>query len=451
VSRRWQDLVGGLEVDRELVAKLHDEVAPRLNAQVAARQAGGAGALSFADEKALGRHVIREVLAEWRAAAYRTGDEPLDAAYESALARAVHDEIYGLGRVQVFVDHPDVVDLHVPGSDPIFLTLTDGSKIRGPSVADSDGELNALVSRQARRAGRSERRFDREEVDLDLRLANGARLHALREVTGRTVVDIRQHRWEIASLDQLVDCDEIDMALAGFLATAVRARFNVVVAGGMAAGKTTLLRCLINEIPSEERIITVEDSLELGIERFAGRHPDHESIEARRPNSEGKGAFTLSDALRSSLRMMDSTGGRVIVGEARGYEVIPMLKAMTQGNDGSMCTVHASSARDALWRLQLYALDSPQRLPSDVSAAYIAAGVHFVVFLEMVDGVRRVKSVVEVSHADGTAVAVNEVWKPDFAGRAIPGARLREGTEHRLVAAGFDAGLLDKPNGWWRR
>lgn len=451
MGRVWQDLVGGVEVDRAQVARLHDEVTPRLNRRVADRQASNAVGLTIADEKALGRHVISELLGEWRAAAYRTGDEPLEPGNEAALARAVHDEIYGLGRMQVFVDHPEVVDVHIPGTTPIFITLTDGSKIQGPVVVDSDSELNALVSRQARRAGRSERRFDREEVDLDLRLANGARLHALREVTGRTVVDIRQHRWEIAQLAQLVDCDEIDIALAGFLAAAVRSRYNIVVAGGMASGKTTLLRCLINEIPANERIITVEDSLELGIERFADRHPDHESIEARKPNSEGKGEFTLSDALRSSLRMMDSSGGRVIVGEARGYEVIPMLKAMTQGNDGSMCTVHASSSRDALWRLQLYALDSPQRLPSEVSAAYIAAGVHFVVYLEMVDGIRRVKSVVEISHAAGPAVAVNEIWKPDLAGRAVPGARLREDTERRLADAGFDLGLLEKPGGWWRR
>jgi pilus assembly protein CpaF len=451
MSRLWQDLVGGLEVDRVSVAKLYDEVAPRLNRRVAERQATDAGTLTFADEKALGRHVIGEVLAEWRAAAYQRGEEPLEVGVESALARSVHDEIYGLGRVQVFIDHPDVVDVHIPGPDSIFMTLTDGSKIRGPSVVDSDAELNSLVSRQARRAGRSERRFDREEVDLDLRLPNGARLHALREVSGRTVVDIRQHRWEIGWLDQLVDCDEIDVALAGFLAAAVRARFNVVVAGGTAAGKTTMLRCLINEIPAEERVITVEDSLELGIERFAELHPDHESIEARRPNSEGKGAFTLSDALRSSLRMMDSAGGRVIVGEVRGYEVIPMLKAMTQGNDGSMCTVHGSSARDALGRLQLYALEAPEHLAHEVSASYIAAGVHFVVYLEPSDGIRRVKSVIEISHSDGAAIAVNEIWKPDFAGRAIPGSRLREETEQRLAVAGFDLSLLDKPNGWWRR
>ena len=149
--------------------------------------------------------------------------------------------------------------------------------------------------------------------------------------------------------------------------------------------------------------------------------------------------------------MMDSAGGRVIVGEVRGYEVIPMLKAMTQGNDGSMCTVHGSSARDALGRLQLYALEAPEHLAHEVSAPYIAAGVHFVVYLEPSDGIRRVKSVIEISHSDGAAIAVNEIWKPDFAGRAIPGARLREETEQRLADAGFDLSLLDKPNGWWRR
>jgi len=215
-------------------------------------------------------------------------------------------------------------------------------------------------------------------------------------------------------------------------------------------GKTTNLRCLINEIPPNERIITVEDSLELGIERFTDLHPDVESIEARPANSEGNGEFTLSAAVREALRMR----GRVIVGEARGDEVIPMLKAMSAGDEGSMCTIHAMSSANVFDRLSMYAAMATQGFQPAVTSMLVANAVHFVVYLAWDQGRpsrRRVQSIREVVGAEGNQVISNEIWAPDAIGRAVPAARLREGTERILADHGYDLSLRDNPSGWWRR
>jgi pilus assembly protein CpaF len=449
--RSWFDLVGGRELDELLVAEVHDEAGRRITREMARRASEDGTGLTFTDEKAMGRHVIAEVLAERRATAYNEGRQPPEADVENALARAVHDRIYGLGPLQPVVEHPEVSDVHAHGCDGVWVHLRDGTKLRGPAAASSDAEFMALISRQARRVGRSERRWDRDEVALNLQLPNGSRLHALREVTGRPVVDIRCHDFAIGRVAQLADVDEADRAIGEFFGALARARMNVIVSGGRAVGKTTLLRCLINEVPAEERIITVEDSLELAIDRFPELHPDCVSIEARDPNSEGKGEFTLADGVREALRMKSD---RVIVGEVRGDEVIPMLLAMNQGKDGSMCSVHARTSRDVFDRLQMYAAMTPQQLSAEVTAKLVANAVHFVVHLEWDRSSpprRRVASILEVSHAEGAQVVHNEVWKPDLLGRAVPHARLRQETEHHLAEAGFDLDLLDKPEGWWRQ
>jgi pilus assembly protein CpaF len=223
--KSWRDVLDIPEPPAELVARLHDEASPRIT-RALSEHAAKAGSLAPDDERALGRHVIQGVLADWRAAAYRDGTTGLSPDDEAVLARAVHDQIYALGALQPCIDHPDVSDVHVSGHERTFVLLRDGTKLVGPPAAASDTELIAMLTRAARRAGRSERRFDREEVSLDLQLPGGARLHALREVTGRPVVDIRCHKWEIVSLDQLLKDHEIDRAICDFLAAAVLARRN---------------------------------------------------------------------------------------------------------------------------------------------------------------------------------------------------------------------------------
>ena len=441
----------GHAVDDLLADELHEVAGQRLTQRITQLRGDNNAGLPYEDERALGLQVINEVLAEWRSAAYSDGRMPLPGDLEQALAREVHNRLYGLGPLQPLLEDPDVVDIHIGGHNNVWVHRADGSKERGPKAASNDAALVDMITRQARRIGRSERRWDKEEVSLDLQLPDGSRLHALREVTGRPVIDIRCHNFvEFSRLSQMEDHDVMDQSIGDFLRVVVRAGLNVIVAGGKGMGKTTNLRCLINEIPPDERVITVEDSLELGIERFTDLHPDVESIEARPPNSEGHGEFTLSDAVRQGLRMR----GRVIVGEVRGDEVIPMLKAMSSGEEGSMCTIHAMSSANVFDRFQMYAAMAEQGFQPDVTAMLVANAVHFVVYLAWDQGVpsrRRVQSIREVVGADGNQVISNEVWAPDTVGRAVPATRLTMATERLLSEWGYDLSLRDNPNGWWRR
>jgi pilus assembly protein CpaF len=441
----------GHAVDDLLADELHEIAGQRLTKRITDLRGDEGAGLPYEDERALGIQVINEVLAEWRSAAYNDGRMPLPTSLEEALAREVHNRLYGLGPLQNLIEDPDVVDIHVGGHANVWVHRADGSKEKGPPAAPDDATLIDMIARQARRIGRSERRWDREEVALDLQLPDGSRLHALREVTGRPVIDIRCHNFvEFSRLSQMEDHDVMDRSISDFLRVGVHCGFNVIIGGGKGMGKTTNLRCLINEVPPEERIITVEDSLELGMERFPDLHPDVESIEARPPNSEGHGEFTLSEAVRQGLRMR----GRVIVGEVRGDEVIPMLKAMSSGEEGSMCTIHAMSSANVFDRLQMYAAMAEQGFDPDVTAMLVANAVHFVIYLAWDKGNpsrRRVQSVREVVGADNNQVISNEVWAPDPIGRAVPAARLRQNTERILSDAGYDLALRDNPNGWWRR
>ncbi len=231
----------------------------------------------------------------------------------------------------------------------------------------------------------------------------------------------------------------------------VRARKDLIVCGGVDAGKTTMLRALINEIDPAERLVTIEDNLELGLDRYPELHPDVVALEAREENVEGEGAVTLSQLVRWGLRMNPD---RVIVGEVRGDEVLPMLNAMSQGNDGSMCTIHANSSLGAFGKLAMYAVQAPERLPLEATNLIVANAIDFVVFI----GQRRaasgqlrrfVSSVREVVGADGPMVVSNEIFVPGYDGRAVPGSPLRAQTMDALREVGFDASVLSRPDGWW--
>lgn len=441
----------GVRVDRRDVDRLHDEVGERLTRRITQLRGGGDGAgLSFEDERALGHEVIAEVLGEWRKVAFGSGRPTLSVEVEDELAQQVHDRIFGLGELQRLIDNPGYSDIHVSGCDRVFIRTVDGQRIRGPRVADTDEALVRQVAAYARRVGRSERRWDREVVALNLPLPDGSRLHGLQEVTGRPVIDIRRHNFTISRLAEMEQRGMMDRAIREFLSAAVRAKMNIIVAGAQGTGKTTLLRCLINEVPPHERIITAEDSLELGIERFRDLHPDQEMIETRAPNTEGKGAFTLTDATRESLRMM---GDRVIVGEVRGGELIAMILAMTHGEDGSMCSMHAGDIEDVFDRLLIYGSMSEMRPDPTVTAMMVANAVRWVVYLGWdVHQQRRVAAVRELIGADGKQIISNAVWEPDETGRAVPtGTRLTERSERALADHGFDPAYLDAPDGWWDR
>src|SRR4051794_6417876 len=173
--------------------------------------------------------------------------------------------------------------------------------------------------------GRSERRFDAANPELNLQLPDGSRLFATMEVSARPSVIIRKHRFELSSLDELESRGLIDEALREFFAAAVRAKRNIVVAGGTGSGKTTMLRALLNQAPSTDRIVTIEDAYELGLDHFEAQHPDYDMLQSRPANIEGRGAVTMMDLTRMALRMDPD---RVIVGEVRGAEPAPKLVAL---------------------------------------------------------------------------------------------------------------------------
>ena len=266
---------------------------------------------------------------------------PPTAEEEEDLAAAVHAALYGVGRLQPLLDDPMVENVDINGCDRVFVGYADGRELMLDPVAETDEELVELVQTLAAYSGLSSRPFDTANPQLDLRLPDGSRLSAVMEVTKRPAVSIRRARLPKVFLSDLVGNGTIDQGLAAFLRAAVVARKNIMIAGSTNAGKTTLLRALANEIPPHERLITVERALELGLDEFPDLHPNVVAFEERLPNSEGQGRISMAELVRRSLRMNPS---RVIVGEVLGDEIVTMLNAMSQGNDGSLSTIHANSS-----------------------------------------------------------------------------------------------------------
>jgi Flp pilus assembly CpaF family ATPase len=430
--------------DVDLRATLHRTVAEKLSEHL--RSSDGDHPLSLDDEQALTRSLIAAELRRLAEDAYRNGKAPLDAETESELADAVFDRVHGLGRLQPYIDDPDLANIHVNGYDNVWLVYRDGTKIRGEPAADSDRELIEIIATAARRIGRSEKRWDQVSWELHLQLPGGERLHAVMGLTGRPAITIRRHDFSIYRMKHLIDLGVIDEGLAAFLAAAVQAKLNLIVAGGTNTGKTTMLRCLLNEIPPEERVVTVEDNLEIGLDRFVDLHPDQVMWERRGANIEGRGEATLADCVRATLRQNPD---RVIVGEIRGVEVVDMLRAMSQGNDGSMSSIHADSSKGAIVRLGMYTAEAG--LDEQTSNKWIANAVDLIVHVGWVDGLRRVTSIREVLDAEDRQIATNEVYRPSIDGRATPapGPTIRNDTLDRLVRVGFDPEYLADPSGWW--
>jgi Flp pilus assembly CpaF family ATPase len=294
-------------------------------------------------------------------------------------------------------------------------------------------------------SGLSSRPFDSANPQLDLRLPDGSRLSAVMDVTRRPAVSIRRARLGKVFLSDLIGNGTLVPELGSFLSAAVAARKNLMIAGSTNAGKTTLLRAMANEIPSHERLITVERALELGLDQFPELHPNAVAFEERLPNSEGLGAISMAELVRRSLRMNPS---RVIVGEVLGDEIVTMLNAMSQGNDGSLSTIHANSSLEVFNRISTYALQAAERLPVEASHMLIAGAIDFVVFIEKRNDYARggtlrrfVSSVREVNGVDGRVLS-SEVFEPGLDGRAVPHSPISCLDE--LVAHGY------VPSGLWR-
>jgi pilus assembly protein CpaF len=446
---------GGSAVDWAQVRAFRQQAAELLTGQLRDRTG-----LDEASRREIGRALIVAMLRDHADNLLAEGGSPPSPAQEHALAGAIFDALFGLGRLQPLVDDPAVENVEITGCDQVHLVYGDGRVQPGPPVADSDEELIEtlafLAARSGGRSGSGERAFSPASPILDLTLHGGARLAARAWITPRPTVVIRRHRLTDVDLDDLRRLGMLDDALRAFLSAAVRAGKTIVVSGAQGAGKTTLVRALCNEMDPWERIGTIETEYELHLHELPDRHRRVVAHEARpgtgerTPDGRAAGEITLDDLLYSSLRLNLS---RVIVGEVRGREVIPMFKAM-QAGAGSLSTTHAHDARAAIERLVTCALEAGPHVTQEYAYLQIASHIDLIVQIGVDDRTsaggrkhRYVREVIEVARGEGGRPAITDVFEPGPDGRAVP--RTRPSFLPDLERAGFDPAWLDSPTGTW--
>ncbi|WP_081748830.1 CpaF family protein [Nocardiopsis sp. CNT312] len=406
--------------------------------------------VSDVDYRREAERVIARILDETAGEALAQGRPVLEPTAEAAVSRRVLAQVSGLGPLQPLLDDPEIENINVNGTR-VWVRYADGRREQKPPLFDDPEQLIALIRRIAAESDSGERRFDPGAPILDMPMPGGERLNAVMEVAREPAVSIRRHRHSRASLERLRRLGTLDPALVALLRAAVLSRRNMVVTGGTGAGKTTLLRALASEIPPDERLVTIEDVFELGFDKDTDAHPDCVALQARPANIEGVGAITIADLVRAALRMSPD---RVIVGETRGQETVPLLNAMSQGNDGSLTTLHAANSAGAFTKLGAYAAQSAERLPLDATASLVAAAVHLVIHVSALPtGGRMVTSVREVVGAEGQSVISNEIYRRNRAGERLPAAPPGSDTLDALTRAGLDASVLhtDMGVGGWVR
>lgn len=408
-------------IDHDLVRSLRVQVADRLNEQRRRDQISGVTPMGVDDEREYARSLIVQVLEDHARYEVAEGRPTIPPEEEAEVATAIHSALFGVGRLQPLLEDPEVENVDINGFDHVFVQYGDGHEERHDSVAESDEELIELIQVLAAHTGLSSRPFDSANPQLDLRLPDGSRLSAVMNVCARPSISVRKARLGRVFLPELVENGTMSADVGDFLRAAVLARKNIMIAGATNAGKTTMLRALANVIPANERLITVERALELGLGEYDDLHPNVVSFEERLPNSEGLGGVSMAELVRRSLRMNPS---RVIVGEVLGDEIVTMLNAMSQGNDGSLSTIHANSSLEVFNRIGTYAIQSRERLPLEATTMLIAGALDFVVFVRKHNDhatgggqARVVESIREVVGHDGQVLS-SEVFAPDAEGRA---------------------------------
>lgn len=353
------------------------------------------------------------------------------------MVRELMDEIYGFGPLQGLMDDADVSDVLVNGADSVFIERN-GLLERTDVRFANDDHLLHFIQRLVGQAGR---RIDEVSPMVDAKLADGSRLHAVippLALRGPTL-SIRRFKTQIVRIEDMVNLKTLAPEMSEFLITAVKARANILFSGGTGAGKTTMLNNVSRFIPATERIITIEETAELQLQQA-----DVVALETRLPNIEGKGTVSPRDLLRNSLRMRPD---RIIVGEARGGEVLDMLQAMNTGHDGSMSTVHANDTRDALSRLELMIALSGAELPTHVTRQYIASAIQiFVHIARLSSGERKVMRISELVGVKDGEFELNDIFVYRMAGKhpngQILGSFYATGYQpqviRKMASAGFD-------------
>ena len=318
------------------------------------------------------------------------------------LAKQVLDEAVGLGPLEELLDDASVTEIMVCQFDKIYVERR-GRIEKHALTFTSDRAVMGVIERIVAPLGR---RIDESSPMVDARLKDGSRVNAIIPPLALKgpVLTIRKFARYKMTAENLVELGAISPAMATFLEVSVVARKNILVSGGTGSGKTTLLNILSNFIPVRERIVTVEDSAELQL------HHDHWiSLESRPPNVEGKGAVSIRDLVKNTLRMRPD---RIVIGECRGGEALDMLQAMNTGHDGSLTTLHANSPRDGLARLETMVLMAGMDLPLAAIRDQVASAIHLVVQqTRFTCGTRVVTSITEVTGMESGKLQMQELFR----------------------------------------
>ncbi len=330
----------------------------------------------------------------------------LSGAERKALTREIEADALGLGPIQALLDDDDVSEIMVNHPNQIFIEKS-GKLQQSDAFFTSEQQLRRVIERIVGKVGR---RIDESSPLVDARLADGSRVNAVippLAVRGSSLT-IRKFAKKSFRIDDLIRFGSLTPELGELLELCVRGRLNILVSGGTGTGKTTLLNVLSSFIPEGERIVTIEDAIELKLQQ------SHVvQLESRPPNVEGRGEVTIRDLVKNSLRMRPD---RVVIGECRGGEALDMLQAMNTGHDGSISTLHANSPKDCVARLETLVLMAGMDLPLRAIREQIGSAVDLIVQISrMRDGSRRITYVTELTGIERDEAVLHDLYRFDFA------------------------------------
>ncbi len=348
--------------------------------------------------------IVSEVLVEQKL--------QLNRAEQKQLVRLLINDMVGLGPLEPLLADDSVTDIMVNGPKQVYVERGGKLELTDVEFRDNAHVMN-IATRIVTRIGR---RIDESTPLVDARLEDGSRVNIIAPplAIDGTSISIRKFSKKSITLDTMARNNNVSDALATVLKIASRCRLNILISGGTGSGKTTLLNAMSRMIDHGERIVTIEDAAELQLQQ-----PHVVRLETRPPSLEGLGEITMRDLLKNSLRMRPD---RIILGEVRGAEALDMLQAMNTGHDGSMCTLHANSPREALTRLENMVAMSGVKLPPQAVRTQIADAINVIVQISrMRDGMRRVVKVTEVVGMEGDVITTQDLFEYSFDGESSDG------------------------------
>ncbi|WP_075429906.1 CpaF family protein [Selenomonas sp. GACV-9] len=348
------------------------------------------------------REQIKNLISTYFEREMATNNYSLSRAERMALVDDICDELLGLGPLEPLLKDGSITEIMVNGPQDVFIER-DGKLLLSDTRFYDDAHLMNIIERILAPLGR---RVDEASPLVDARLADGSRVNIIippLSLIGPAVT-IRKFSQTALSVENLVGYGTLSENMAVFLEGCVKARLNILVAGGTGSGKTTTLNVLSSFIPATERIVTIEDAAEL---RLQQRHVV--TLESRPANIEGTGAVTIRDLVRNALRMRPD---RIIVGEVRSGEALDMLQAMNTGHDGSLTTAHANSPRDVLSRLETMTLMAGMELPVRAVRTQISSAINLIIQQSRLqDGSRKITHITEVQGMDGDTIILQELFR----------------------------------------